>query len=36
VFVRVPVVDDQKLIFWSFVPPPDASMLDCQGHHARA
>lgn len=34
--MREPVVDDQKWMFWSPVPPPVASRLVCQGHQARA
>jgi hypothetical protein len=33
---RAPVVDDQKWMVWSLVPPPVARRLVCQGHHAIA
>lgn len=36
VFVLAPVVEDQKWILRSAVPPPVASRDDCQGHQARA
>ena len=36
VLVRAPVVDDQKWILRSAVPPPVASRDDCHGHQARA
>lgn len=34
--VRAPVVVDQKWMCWSWLPPPVARRLVCQGHHARA
>lgn len=34
--MREPVVEDQKWMFWSPVPPPVARREDCQGDQARA
>ena len=34
--VLAPVVDDQKWILRSALPPPVARRDDCHGHHARA